>query len=117
MTTLASDQVAIPAADGLIGLAPKTSDIDANSGLGTTAPVEGAIEAFCGISARTTSGTAVFLQLYDNTAASGPLIEDIEVPANGSVEYDLPNPARLMTGLYLHYVSGAGTVTGVIRIG
>lgn len=112
-----SQTIAIPAADGQIGLVPKTSDITAGTGTGTTAPAEGKVDAYMGIAAATSSGTAVILQLFDSTAASGTLVEEVVIPASGGVDYEITNPDRLGTGLFLHYVSGAGTVTGVIRVG
>lgn len=69
-----------------------------------------------GFSIRETSGSATaVVRIYDNTAASGTILEEISLNAGESArEYYLAG-VWAMTGVYVDVVSGA--VAGSVRVG
>ena len=69
-----------------------------------------------GFSLRETAGAVATVRIYDNTAASGTLLDTISFAANESAREWYGNGGlAFATGLHIDVVSG--TVEGSIRIG
>lgn len=70
---------------------------------------------YCGFTIRETAGSTAVVRIYDNTAASGTLLDTIGLAANESAREFYPGGIWVSTGIYVDIVSGA--VEGSIRIG
>jgi hypothetical protein len=69
-----------------------------------------------GYSLRETAGAAAVVRIYDNTAASGTILDTVALAANESAREYYPSPGiRVENGLYFQVVSG--TVEGSLREG
>ena len=70
---------------------------------------------YLGFTARETGGTAgVSAILYDGTSASGPILEEINLAANGKDDANYPRPGRLVTTGIFCQVSGTGVLAGSV---
>ena len=84
-----------------------------------SAAVRSAPLRYCGFSLRDTGGAGAVVRLYDNTAASGKIVETISLaPGESRSEYyadeDHQGGVWCATGLYFSVVSG--TVEGSVRV-
>ena len=70
---------------------------------------------YAGFTIRETAGSTAVVRLYDNTAASGTLLETISLAANESAGAFYPGGIWAATGIYVSIVSG--TIEGSVRIG
>lgn len=67
-----------------------------------------------GFSVRETAGAAAVVRIFDNTAASGTLLEEISLAANESAREFYIGGVPTVIGIFVQVVSGA--VTGSVRV-
>jgi hypothetical protein len=70
---------------------------------------------YWGICVRETAGAVAQVRVYDNTSATGTLVDVVALAANGSITIMHPHGLRCFIGVYVDIV--AGTVEGSIRMG
>lgn len=71
---------------------------------------------YYGFTIRETAGSTAVVQIFDNTAGSGTLLDSIGLAANASLsKFYGPQGIHVKTGIYVKLVSGA--IEGSIRIG
>lgn len=66
-----------------------------------------------GYTIRETAGATAVVRIWDNTSASGTLLETFALAANGSAAQEYNWGVAAQTGIYVEIVSG--TVEGSIR--
>lgn len=82
---------------------------------GSDQAVRAAPATYCGFSVRETAGSTASLLVYDNaSAASGTLIDVINLAANESAREFYPGGIHCVNGIF---VDVTGTVQGSVRIG
>ncbi|MEV0805736.1 hypothetical protein [Micromonospora sp. NPDC050200] len=84
---------------------------------GANQAVSASPATYQGYTLRETAGTAAAatVRIWDNpAAASGALLDVVELPANGSAQAFYPGGIRAHRGIYVEVV--AGTVEGSVRI-
>jgi hypothetical protein len=69
---------------------------------------------YVGFAVRETAGAAAIVRVYDGTSASGVLLDQITLAANGFDRAHYPGGIRAANGIFVDIVSGA--VVGSIRI-
>jgi F0F1-type ATP synthase alpha subunit len=69
---------------------------------------------YAGFSIRETAGATAVVVIYDNTSASGTVLEAISLAANESAREFYPGGIWANTGIFVDVVSGA--VAGSVRI-
>jgi hypothetical protein len=71
---------------------------------------------YLGITVRETAGAVASVRVFDNTAASGTVIDAVSLAANAAwTTYVAGDGLRVDTGIYVDIISG--TVEGSVRLG